>query len=625
MTESTARKILGLKAKKNPCAHMAEFRANLKRKQGFVDNSPSEETKARYQAELHEYQEAYDVIEHFCTSVSGRGRVGLMVCLILIIAAGVGGWWVYDQNQQELHREAQRKEEEIQQQIHIKNLERIAELEESGKVAVIKRKWAEAQQAYDGIKLIDSGSAMATAGFEAIRLGKLEERNQKIFYILGNSQAALEAGQWDDARKLAQSVLTDNPGHTEAIAKLQSISKQRSAHEISLSVRAVSSSLESGDLIKAQEALVKLKKLSPNHQQIPELSQRIDTALAALQARQLKAVALLTQAKQLDQGQFSAKAIILLDEATLLDPDNPEVKALHHKISNYTRTIQVPEDFASIAEALASARPRDRIRVAPGTYRESLSIDKAVRLEGSADGKTVIEFPADEAPVITIQAAGAGAHLSGLTIKHIGFDYGKDRSSAVIVQGGESTLNACEITHAAGHGIAVIDGAKVSILGCQISDSGWDGISVYGVNSRADIRDTTSQKNLQQGVGFWKGGYGSVTGSRMLANGLCGILAMSPNTQINIQTTLCARNRGAGILVSDQVKATITAVRCDKNLLSGIVARGVGTTASVINSVTTGNGEAGILIHRGVKREAFSGNQSTTNKKRQIWLDAALK
>jgi tetratricopeptide (TPR) repeat protein len=495
-------------------------------------------------------------------------------------------------------------------------------LKSEGELAVSKRKWGAAQKAFEAVLRIDPRSKVARDGFELIRLGKLDERNQKIFYILGNSQAAMEAGRWDEAKRLAQSVLDENPDHQAALAKLREIEQLRRAKKLELMVAKVTVALESGQLSEAQQSLFQLKREDPAHARISELTERLNTAMRALQARQRKALALWKQAKALDHGQFSAEALRLLDEARQLDPVNPDIAALHEKMSNYTRTLQVPGDFPTIAQAVAAARPRDRVRVAAGVYQESITIDRSIRLEGAPGGKTILELPATQAPLVTITAEASGVHVSGFVLRHVGFDYSDERASIFIVQGGSATISGCSIIHAAGHGLAVIDGAKVKVTGCEVSQSGWDGISVYGQGSVAEIQSTISQKNLQQGVGFWKGGRGSVKQSRMLANGLCGVLAMSPGTQVSIQTTLCARNRGAGILISDQVRAEILANRCDQNILSGIVARGAGTSVSVINCIATGNQEVGILIYQGVQRIGFSNNTVKGNKRRQIWLDA---
>lgn len=625
MNESEARKILGLKAKGNPRVSKSEFDDELQRKQAFIDNSPSPETKARYQKELDDFKEVFQLISAITQTTKGKRHQGLLIALLLISLLGGAAWWGNSEYVKRQSDETRREQQLQQQKINQQNLLKIAQFEKLGDVAVRKRKWNEAQRAFDSILKIDPQSASAKKGIALIQEGKLEERNQKIFYTLGNSQAALEGGQWDEAARLAQSVLNDNPGHKEALKKLQVIRGQRHAQEALIKVQFVTKALELGKLPEAQKSLDHLKKWAPDHRKIPELERQINAAMAEMLARKGKALALLRRAQKLDHGQFSEEAILLLSEAKQLDSDNTDITALHEKISNYTQTIHVPADMGTIAQALAVARPRDRILVAEGVYKESVTIEQVVRLEGSTDGKTILELSATESPLITITAEASGTHLSNLTLNHVGFDYDDDRSSALIFQGGKASIDSCVITNAAGHGIAVIDGAMVSITGCQITGSGWDGISVYGQGSHATIREVHCEKNLQHGIEFWKGGSGTVDNGKILANGLCGILAMSPGTQVSIKTTLCARNRAAGILISDQVAAQVIANRCDENLLSGIVARGVGTTVSIFNCVTTGNQEAGMLIHKGVKRVTFLKNKATKNKHRQIWLDAVVK
>ncbi|MEI6705049.1 MAG: hypothetical protein WCL71_16175, partial [Deltaproteobacteria bacterium] len=57
-----------------------------------------------------------------------------------------------------------------------------------------------------------------------------------------------------------------------------------------------------------------------------------------------------------DQGQFDPLALDWLREAAALAPGNVEIAARLEKMASYTRTLRVPGDFATPAEALASAR-----------------------------------------------------------------------------------------------------------------------------------------------------------------------------------------------------------------------------------------------------------------------------
>ena len=53
------------------------------------------------------------------------------------------------------------------------------------------------------------------------------------------------------------------------------------------------------------------------------------------------------------------------------------------------RTVRVPEDHHSIAEALASSQPSDRILIGPGTYYETLELPNHDVMLASTDGPEV--------------------------------------------------------------------------------------------------------------------------------------------------------------------------------------------------------------------------------------------
>jgi hypothetical protein len=59
----------------------------------------------------------------------------------------------------------------------------------------------------------------------------------------------------------------------------------------------------------------------------------------------------------------------------------PPTTGIHHG-----RTVRVPEDHSSIAEALASSLPNDRILIGPGTYYETLELPNHDVMLVSTDG-----------------------------------------------------------------------------------------------------------------------------------------------------------------------------------------------------------------------------------------------
>jgi len=608
MKTTEARKILGLDPSDDPRSFIPAFEETVQYKQELVDNAPSDEMRFRYQQERLEYQAAVKVVAGMQKT---RPHTDFIIVLLLIASFSAVSWWGYQWYQQKWNANAQ---------VEV----RIAQLQTEGRLAIMSRKWPDAEKKYQGIESLDPGSPLAASGFESIKRGKLEELNQQLFYRLGECQAALEAGRWGEAQELANLVLKQDPKNESAQRKLEIISQGRRKQVVSLRMMAITDALDSGKIPEARQALAALQKLDPQNPNISIFSTRIDTEVTKIQKRHDKATALYQDALKLDTGEFSAKAILLLDEARRLNPSSSEILVLYQKMNSYTGAINVPVDFPTISKAIAAARPRDLIRIAPGTYKESLHIDKPLRLEGSAAGKTIIELDCKDGAMITFSTKAVGSRVSGLNLIHLGFDHSVDRFSGIVIEAQDVTINSCNVSRAAGHGIAVVDGAKAQINGCKIEKCGWDGISIYGKGSQASVTNTLSERNLQHGIGFWTGGSGSVTKSRLLKNGLCGIVAMSKGTQVSLKSNTCSDNREAGILVSDSVTAEIELNLCEENLLSGIVARSLGTAVSLISNVTKGNHESGILTYLGVKVTKFENNKSSGNVSQQIWRDANL-
>lgn len=528
--------------------------------------------------------------------------------LILITGLSIAGWIGFNSYQKKRIAAFEKKA-------------RVADLSSSAHAALISRKWAEAHQAYRAIQEMEPDSLIALKGFEQIEQGRRQELNQQIVYTLGESQAALEAGQWDEARRLAESVFGLSPHHEGAKRKLELIEMEKHRQKVMIKSSAISAALETGDPESAQQALHQLRELAPQHPHISDFEKRVNRDLEILRQRRQSAQQRYQQALALDQGVYSPEAIAHLEEALGLHPESPMIQALYKKMSSYTRALHVPADYPSIPEAIKAARPRDIIRVSAGLYQTPIVITKPIKLQGDIQGGSTIKIAAKEASVISVKATAPGTHISGFSLQHSGFDYDVNRHSAITIEAINVSVNACEIDHAAGHGIAIVDGAHAKISGCKITRSGWDGISIYGEKSHAEIFDTVCMENLQQGIGFWNGGSGSVTQSKTIKNGLCGILAMSQGRKVTLHANTSNSNRGAGLLLSDGIMAELKSNVCENNLLSGIVGRGKGTTMKLVGNSSNDNHEVGILIHKGARAEEFTNNRSTGNKGRQTRIE----
>ena len=252
MKNSEARKTLGLAPEDKPSAFLSDFDETREYKQELINNAPSEELKFRYQQELLEYEAALRVV---VGKQKLRPNTDFIVVLLLICSLCTAGWWGYQWHQNEWYVEMKVKSD-------------ISELRAAGLSAVTARQWAKAEEAYRQIEALSPGSQLAANGFLAIEKGKVEERNQQIFYTLGESQAALEAGRWDEATDLAKSVIAIAPENEIAQRKLLIIIRERKKQELWVMMSAVSDAIDSGDMASAKKALATLRQRDPKNANI---------------------------------------------------------------------------------------------------------------------------------------------------------------------------------------------------------------------------------------------------------------------------------------------------------------------------------------------------------------------
>ncbi|MEM0498365.1 MAG: right-handed parallel beta-helix repeat-containing protein [Methanothrix sp.] len=118
----------------------------------------------------------------------------------------------------------------------------------------------------------------------------------------------------------------------------------------------------------------------------------------------------------------------------------------------------------SLADALGSASDGDTIYLQPGTYRESLIVNKTVTIRGPENA--IIEPPGG----ITILADGVV--LSGITI----------RGSGITIESNGSRIEGCNVSLCNGSGV-VIKGAGNTIINSSITRNSFAGIEILGSNS----------------------------------------------------------------------------------------------------------------------------------------------
>jgi serine/threonine protein phosphatase PrpC len=138
--------------------------------------------------------------------------------------------------------------------------------------------------------------------------------------------------------------------------------------------------------------------------------------------------------------------------------------------------------FATIAEALAQARPGDTIEVAPGRYRERLVLRSGVSLVSRTPRAAVLLPPLPAAgnaggePAVT--ASGVhGARLAGFRVA------GTPQapwSVGMRLDGAEVVVEEVEVTGAAGAGIEICGADRSTLRYCYVHHNAGAGIAVAG-------------------------------------------------------------------------------------------------------------------------------------------------
>lgn len=527
----------------------------------------------------------------------GHSRVSAAIFFILVFGA-VGGWFLYHKNEERHH-------------LHI--LERVTFLEGLGARMIDARQWPEADAVYKEIEDLAPGSKAALLGRRSIEAGMEEEQRQFVGYWSGEAIAAYELGRLEDAANAARKVLEKYPKQKEIADLLEKVEQARSTQVREALVTATSAAIQKR---RWDEAEAKAKELADAFPGDPEGKLMLGEIRAGREKEakdHQRAKELYAAAKVRDQGRFDRDALEWLREAVALSPGDPEIDTLYQKMASYTRTLQVPGDYATLTEAIASARDRDRIVVAEGIWPGPVIVDKAVTLEGAGRDKTIVEVEAPASTAATFGRQATGARISGITFRHRGFDAGENRFSALLVRGAEVTMNDCRVADSSGHGLAVMEAGQVSATRCLFENNGWDGVTVRGPGSRIEFTQCESTGNFGHGFDLWEGGSGAIHECVARDNSANGILIETTGDNVVIGNNDLRANREYGIVVSTAGSGRVHGNKCRENLLGGMAVRFAAARVTVEKNTLEKNQGPGLALERGLVETSYSTNRADSN------------
>jgi parallel beta-helix repeat protein len=297
------------------------------------------------------------------------------------------------------------------------------------------------------------------------------------------------------------------------------------------------------------------------------------------------------------------------------------------------KTIEVPKDYQTIQAAINAAQPGDLILIAPGTYKENLTIRKSIELRGADVGVIVDGSRARNTPTILIQ------RTRDVVIQNLEITGGRrgiqvERSRDVIIknnliqknrrqgilvtdnsQGTQIIENkifdtAPDEGNVLGNGIILNGDKNAQVLKNFIARSAWSGLRL--LSAVAHIEGNTFEENQYYGIEIWPNWVDSpdvpsqatVLDNALKGNVRAGIFITEESIAVieNNQILDTARDRdnqyGHGVWVADGAQVSLTG-----DIVTGSQGHGLffesGRVALGANAVTASTG-CGMQIEDGV-------------------------
>jgi len=532
------------------------------------------------------------------------------IWLFIILLGAVLGAWFHQAKVQ-------------QQGAPLETRSHIAQLEREGAADIENRRWIEAASAYDALEQLDPSSLVIAQGRRRIEAGLAEQHQHFAGHWYDQARSALEAGRWDEAEKAVDQVLEKFPADKESAGLLATIATARAAATRRATVAAAQNLLAERQWDAAIEAA---KAILATHPDDPDAAALLAAAVAAKQqaaADLAKARDFFTQAAARDHGQYDPQALDWLHDASALAPEDAQISELLEKMAAYTRTIRVPGDFATPAEALASARPRDHVILGEGTWPGPLNVNVPIVLQGAGIDKTRVECPPDDGCSITLGPAASGSRVSGITFRHPSQTAAAQRFSAGLVRAASVTLLDCQFRDACGHGLAVIEGGKATATRCRFIANGWDGAAAMGADCVLEVRDSKASDNFEHGIETWDGAALVAVNNRCEANSRNGIHADNPRSATTVENNQLLDNREFGLVLDAAGSGQVHKNTASGNLLGGFVIRAASPIPVTGNQLHHNHGP-GLSLEKGLNPAQFANNTLAANADQQVLTDVVF-
>jgi parallel beta-helix repeat protein len=661
MTLDEARLILGLKPDEEVAAQLDQLREARERIAAMVRDAPNGMLAKRFQAGLDEFDEALLVAQQ--TGAAGKAPIATAPVVVqeqeILLPDETDGPPAAPDVEDQESGEANEEEEEpepgdslgsriaaffiwmmvflmlaaggvvfylhMEREKSAQMQTRIGFLEREAQVYLENRRWQEAGRVLDEIETLAPGSPKAARGRLTVEQGLGEEQTQFLGYWKGQAIAELEAGRFEEAEKAIQEIVGRIPNEPEIPSLRARLAESRTKAEKESTLAKLREQMNARAWDDALAGIDGLLESNPADNEAMALKSEAEAGKAKQLADQARARELLALAVSADTGAFNPQVLKLLQDAAVLDPKNPEIKARLETVASYTRTIRVPEDFPNLEEALREAKNRDRLLIGEGVWKSVLAVGVALEIQGAGSDKTIIECDPTVSSPLGIAANATGARISGLTFRHDRFHAtGADRFAAATVRADKVTLTDCVFTNGSGHGLIVIDGGEVTATRCRFLENGWNGAAATGRGSYLEVRDSQASSNFENGLETWDNAAAVFLNNRCEGNSRNGIHIDSGDSPATVQNNQLANNREFGLVATSAESGRVSNNTAQGNLLGGIVVRLAAARLMVAENSATANQGPGLVLERGLNPIHYPSNKLNRNKNPQLSTDADL-
>ncbi|MFM2170739.1 MAG: hypothetical protein RI957_968 [Verrucomicrobiota bacterium] len=625
MDAEEARRVLGLSSDGDWVQLESSFQTTRELMAELVRSAPTDLMAQSFQNELMDFDRAMafyreknaalpepvgsaDVLSDVCGSTmvaQGSSASGLFwKSLAALTCMAVGG--LLARNEWRWRQEEERQK-------------RIAAWESEAADHVMKRRWQEAMTIYQKIETQEPKNEISLIGRRSIEAGMLEEQEQYIAYWAGEAIAAFDGGRWDETLAAIGKVRVMQPRHEEMSALAEKVRFMQTAGIRQQWKDQAQSLIDQRDWDQALVWVEKILREEPLYEQARQWRVMAEEGRKIDEANRRRAEDLYQQVLRGDQGRYDPRLLEMIREAKKLAPADSRVVALYDKIAGYTRTIRVPEDFPQLQAAFDAALPQDRIVMAAGEYAGPFFLHVPVVLEASASG-VVFTCPAEAAPALSLGPKADGSQIKGVRFQHSSIHADAERYSAVLVAGAKASFESCRFSRAAGHGLAVTQGADVVVDQCRFEENGWNGISLQDRGTRATVRQCQMIANIHHGIEVWNQATALIENNRCSENCLNGIL-IDTTAAVNLSGNQLTANRDYGIFLRDAGGGSSEGNRMVDNLLGGMVVRKSASAMSCKRNVFSKNHGPALSLGVGLEAVGYLENEFSEAVEKSILRD----